>query len=53
MVEIIATGSDKEKRMKTKESSLRYLWDIKPTNICIIGVLKVEERKGLRKYLRR
>ena len=53
MVEITATGQNIEKRMKRNEDSLRDLWDnIKFTNIHIIGVLE-EERKDLRKYLKR
>ena len=51
MVEI--TGGA-EKRMKTMEDSLRDLWNnIKRTNIRIIHVLEEENRKCLRKYLKR
>ena len=40
----------REKRLKTNEESLRELWDIKCTNICIIGVPEGEEReKGTEK----
>ena len=40
--------------MKRNEDSLRDLWDnIKCTNICVIGVPEEEERKALRKYLKR
>ena len=54
MVEITAKGQNIEKRMKRNDDSLRDLWDnIENTNICIIGVPEGEERKDLRKYLRR
>ena len=33
----------REKRLKTNEESLRELWDIKCTNVCIIGVSEGEE----------
>ena len=46
MVEITATGQNKEKRMKRNEDSLRDLWDnIKRTNIQIIGVPEEEEKE--------
>ena len=54
MVEITAVKQNIEKRMKINEDSLRDLWDnIKHTNICIIWVPEGEERKDLRKYLKR
>ena len=54
MVEITAVAQHIEKRMKRNEDSLRDLWDnIKHTNIHIIGVPGGEERKDLRKYLKR
>ena len=53
MAEIIATKQDTEKRMKRNKDSIRDLWDIKCTNIRIIGVPKGEEAKDLRKYLKR
>jgi len=54
MVEITATEQNIGKRMKRNKDSLRDFWDnIKCTNICIIGVLKGEERKDLRKYLKK
>ena len=54
MVEITATEQNIEKRMKRNEDSLRDLWDnIKHTDICIKGVPEGEERKNLRKYLKR
>ena len=52
MVEITATEQNIEKRMKRNEDSRPDLWDIKSTNIFIIGVPE-EERKDLRKYLKR
>ena len=42
MVEITATEQNKEKRTKRNEHSLRDLWDIKHTNIQIIGVPEEE-----------
>ena len=54
MVEITATEENIENRMKRNEDSLRDLWDnIKHTNIHIIGAPEGEERKDLRKYLKR
>ena len=54
MVEITTIKQNIEKRMKRNEDSLRDLWDnIKHINILIIGVLEGEERKDLRKYLKR
>ena len=54
MVEIIATEQNIEKRMKRNEDSLRDLCDNnKHTNICTVGVPEGEERKDLRKYLKR
>ena len=53
MVEISAAEQNKEKTMKRKEDCLRDLWDIKGTNIEIIGVQKKKKRNGLRKYLKR
>ena len=54
MVEITAAEQNQEKRMKRNEDSQRELWDIKHSNICIIGVPEGKrERKGLRKYLKR
>ena len=54
MVEFTATEQNKEKRMKRNEDSLRDFWDnIKCTNIHIIGVPEGEQRKNLRKYLKR
>ena len=50
MVEITA----KKNRMKRNEDSLRDLWDnIKHTNTHIIVVLEEDERKDMRKYLKR
>ena len=54
MVEITTTEQNIEKRMEKNEDSLRDLWDnIKHINIHTIGVLEGEERKDLRKYLKR
>ena len=50
MTEITATEQNIEKRT---EDSLRYLWDIKRTNICIIGVPEEETEKRPEKYLKR
>ena len=43
-MEIIQSAQQKEKQIKN-EDSLRDLWDIQCTNICIIGVPEGEERK--------
>ena len=52
-VEITATEQNIEKRMKRNKDCLRDLWDnIQHTNILIIWVPE-EERKDLRKYLKR
>ena len=54
MVEITSEVQNKVKRLKRTEDSLRDLWDnIKHTNIQIIGVPEEEERKGMRKFLKR
>ena len=54
MVEITAAKQNIEKRIKINEDSLRDLWDNnKHTNICILWVPEGEERKDLRKYLKR
>ena len=53
MVQITAREQNTEKRMKRKKDSIRDLWDIKCTNILIIGVQEGEERKDVRKYLKR
>ena len=53
-MEITATEQNIEKRMKRNEDSQRDLWDNnKHTSICIVGVPEDEERKDLRKYLKR
>ena len=50
MVEITASKKNNEKRMKRIEDSLRDPWDIKYTNIRIIGIPEGEEReKGTEK----
>ena len=51
MVEINATEQNIEKRVKRNEDSLRDLWD--NINIHIIRVQEEEERKDLRKHLKR
>jgi len=54
MVEINEAERKKEKRMKRNEGNLRDLWDnVKCPNIQIIGVPEEEDRKAMRKYLRR
>ena len=55
MVEFTAAEQNKEKRKKRIEDTLTDLWDnIKCTNLRIIGVPELEEeKKGLRKYLKR
>ena len=50
MTEITAKEQNIEKRT---ENSLRDLWDIKRTNICIIGVPEEETEKRPEKYLKR
>ena len=52
MVEINeAEGKNKK---KINEDNLRDLWDnVKHPNIQIIGVPEEEDKKGMRKYLRR
>ena len=53
MVEITSEEQTKVKRMKRAEDSLRDLWDhIKCTNIQMIGAQE-EEKKGMRKFLKR
>ena len=54
MVEITTKKQNIEKRMKRNEDSLRDLCDNnKHTNICTVGVPEGEERKDLRKHLKR
>ena len=54
MVEITAEKQNKGKGMKRIENILRDLWDIiKHTNIPVIGVPEEEERKALRKFLKK
>ena len=54
MVEINETEGKKEKRIKRNEDNLRDLWDnVKCPNIRIIGVPEEEDKKTMRKYLRR
>ena len=54
MVEINGAERKKEKRIKRNEDNLRDLWDnVKRPNIRIIGVPEEEDRKAMRKFLRR
>ena len=54
MVEITAEEQNKRKRMKRIEDSLRDLSaNIKCTNVCIIAVPEEEDRKALRKFLKK
>ena len=55
LVEITAEKQNMDGgEVKRNEDSLRDLWDnIKCTNICVIRVPEEEERKDLRKYLKR
>ena len=53
MVEINETERKKEKRIKRNEDNLRDLWDnVKRPNIRIIGVPE-EDKKTMKKNLRR
>uniref|UniRef100_A0A8D1RLB9 L1 transposable element RRM domain-containing protein n=1 Tax=Sus scrofa TaxID=9823 RepID=A0A8D1RLB9_PIG len=45
LVEIMDAEWKREKRLKTNEESLRELWDVKHSNIRIIGVPEGEERE--------
>ena len=45
MVEITAKKQNKNKRMKRTEDSLRGLWDIRRTNLQIIGVPEEQKEK--------
>ena len=50
MVEITEAEQNKEKRMKRNEDSLRDLWyNIKCTNVRLIGVPEGEKKKGYEK----
>ena len=54
MVEINESERKKEKWIKRNKDNLRDLWDnVKCPNIQIIGVPEEEDRKTMRKYLRR
>ena len=53
MVETTSEEQNKVKRMKRPEDSLRDLWDnIRRTNVCILGVLEEEKKKGYEKILK-
>ena len=53
MVEIIVAEQNTEKRTKRNEDSLRDLWDNNKHNDILIKGVPEEERKDLRKYLKR
>ena len=54
MVEINEAEMKKEKRIKRNEGNIRDLCDnVKHPNIQIIGVPEEEDKKPMRKYLRR
>ena len=54
MVEINEAERKKEKRIKRNEDNLRDIWDnVKGPNIRITGVPEEEDRKSMRKHLRR
>ena len=54
MVKITSEDQNKIKRIKRTVDSLKDLWDnIRCTNIRIIGVPEEEERKCMRKFLKR
>ena len=54
MVEITAVEQNKGKRMKSIEDSLRDTWrNIKSTNIQVNGAPEEEEKKALRKFLKK
>ena len=51
-LEDIVMETEQKKKKKRNEDSLGDLWDIKHTNICIIGIPEGEEReKGQKTYL--
>ena len=45
MVKTTAPEQNKEKRIRRNEDSLRDLWDIKCTNICILGIPAGQRKK--------
>ena len=52
VVGITAFEQKKEKKMKTSEHSLKDLWEnIKCTNICLLEVPEIWERKGHREHM--
>ena len=54
MVKINEAERKKEKRIERSEDNLRDLWDnVKHPNIQIIEVPEEEDKKGMKKYLRR
>ena len=53
MVEITGAEQSKERRMKRNEDSLRDLWNIKCTNIRMIGVPEEEREKWPEKTLKK
>ena len=53
-VKINEAEMKKEKKIKRNEDNLRDLWDnVKCPNVRIIGVPEEEDKKTMRKYLRR
>ena len=54
MVEISSEEQNKVRKMKRTEDSLRDLWDnIKYTSIQIIVIPEEEQKKSMRKFLKR
>ena len=45
MVKTTAPEQNKEKRIRRNEDSLRDLWDIKCTDICILGIPEGQRKK--------
>ena len=51
MVKTTAPEQNKQKRIRRNEDSLRDLWDIKCTDICILGIPEGQRKKGPKKIL--
>ena len=45
MVKTTTPEQNKEKRIRRNEDSLRDLWDIKCTDICILGIPEGQRKK--------